>query len=182
VRSKLNDNFLRKMPDLMKLSRKFNESVVDLESMYKLYLITTQLDTLIDLLKDDELYVKSAITDPLKDLSARFANYHKLVEEVIDLPRVLSDREFRVSLAAHVDLEKLSGERKELEEELEEVKYRVRKELSLEEIQLKKDKVNGYFFQVANKYEVHLRNRREYDMISNNQKDAVRFSCDDLYR
>ena len=50
----------------------------------------------------------------------------------------------------------------------------------MQDLQLKTGKTQSFFFQVPNRFEVHLRRRPDLELLSSTQAAYVRFTCQDL--
>ncbi|XP_066599246.1 DNA mismatch repair protein Msh2 [Prorops nasuta] len=178
LRSALNEDHLRRIPDLQQLAKKLSRKKANLQDCYKMYMCVSHLPKLVELISDssDKPALKAMIVEPLKELLTDMDKFQQMVEQTIDLEAV-EKGDFIVRSDFDDELKELKDHMKELETSLQPLLDKAANDLSLEAgktLKLECNQQYGYFFRITLKEEQVLRNKKNYTIIDSN-KSGVRF-------
>ncbi|XP_012276935.1 DNA mismatch repair protein Msh2 [Orussus abietinus] len=185
LRATLNEDLLRRVPDLQQLAKKLSRKKANLQDCYKIYLCISHLPVLLEQLSTDQsAALKAMISDPLKELITDMDKFQQMIEQTMDLDAA-GKGDFMVRPDFDDELKELKQNMDELEEKLEGQLGKAAKDLSLEAgkvLKLESNQQFGYYLRITLKEEKILRNKKQYTILDSN-KGGVRFrnsKMDDL--
>lgn len=169
---------LRKIPDLIRLSRRFSTKTASLTDMYQLYLMLKSLPSICESLGSSDETIMKVFVEPIKNYSTLFEKFEGLVEDTIDMDRIQSEREYRINPNFNDDLATAGQTLDDYEKKIKSIHRRIKDDLGLDdkEIKLHNDPKDGYFLSVTNKNEKIIRGRDELIIIQDRKKDGIRFT------
>ncbi|XP_066146895.1 DNA mismatch repair protein Msh2 [Euwallacea fornicatus] len=168
LQSAISKEALKRIPDLMLLSKKLSGEKAKLQDCYRLYQAINYLPSLVGMLsKINNKSVKDVIVSPLGELLADMAKFQTMIETLLDLNLV--DRgEYLIKSNVSPELNELHKRKESIEEKMQNLLHKAAKDLSLEEgktIKLEFTSQHGYFFRITKKEEHALRHAKSYKII-----------------
>ncbi|XP_024935873.1 DNA mismatch repair protein Msh2 isoform X2 [Cephus cinctus] len=178
LRSALNEDHLRRVPDLQQLAKKLSRKKANLQDCYKIYLCVAHLPTLLEQLSaaTGVAAFTAMLIEPLKELIEDMDKFQQMVEQTIDL-EAAEKGDFLVRPDFDDELKELNVNMEAAEKELGGQLGKVADDLSLEAgktLKLESNQQFGYYFRVTLKEEKILRNKKNYTVLDSN-KSGVRF-------
>lgn len=182
VRRTLHEDFLRRMPDFQRLSRKLQKKQAGgLQDVYRIYQAVECLPTAINLLYQCNGRYSPVINEyliqPLQNSLEDFSKFQQMVESTIDLDAVQSRNEFLVRSDFDSALGELQIKLTSLERSIENEFQRAAQKLGLDpgkSIKLEMNDQLGYYMRMTLKDEKVLRDFKGFDILDT-QKGGVRF-------
>ncbi|XP_050447674.1 DNA mismatch repair protein Msh2 isoform X2 [Cataglyphis hispanica] len=178
LRSVLNDDYLKRIPDLQQLAKKLARKKSALQDCYKIYLCVSYLPKLLEQLSTEASVtaLKTMIIDPLKELIEDMDKFQQLVEQTIDLDAA-EKGDFMVNPGFADDFKELKDAMDETEERIQQQLSKAADDLGMEAgktLKLESNQQLGYYFRITLKEEKILRNNKHYTILDSN-KTGVRF-------
>ena len=177
LRSNLNEDHLRRVPDLQVLAKKLARKKATLQDCYKIYTSMSHLPNIIEQLSNANVAaLKAMVTDPLTELIKDMDKFQQMVEQTVDL-EAAEKGDFLVRPEFDKELEELKSTMNETEEEIQAQSRKVANDLSIDTsktLKLESNQQFGYYFRVTLKDEKILRNKKHYTILDSN-KNGVRF-------
>ncbi|XP_004363541.2 Msh2 protein [Capsaspora owczarzaki ATCC 30864] len=182
LRVALQEDHLRRMPDLHRISKRFQRGKATLQDCVRLYQVCVRLPALRTAL---EGYVNHAqygaivserFVNSLGEIIADCAKLEELVETTIDLERT-EQHEFVIKPTFDERLAALRAQSDEIGSQIHQQLNIAARDLSLEPnkvLKLENNAQFGYFFRVSRAQEAALRTSKKYTTIDT-KKDGVRF-------
>ena len=164
---------------MVRLSRRFASKNASLTDLYQLYLLVKMsLPSIGNSLGPDDQNIQRAFIIPLHKFIKAFANFIKLVEDVIDIQRIEAEKEFRVKADFNEELAEAGQVLDDAEAKIMKVHKQLVRDLQVDEkdIKLVNDPKDGYFMAVTNKNEKVIRGKKDLIIIADRKKDGVRFT------
>ncbi|CAH8609702.1 unnamed protein product [Heterobilharzia americana] len=182
LRRGLNEDFLRRIPDLQRLGRRLQKKKGSgLQDVYRIYQAVIRLPHAISLLRQytgsKQPILQECLVTPLQESVTDFSQYKEMVESTIDLDYVSQRNEFIIRADFDDDLRELREKLNSLEERIKEEFGRCARKLNLEQnksIKLETNEQHGYFMRVTLKDEKRLRDFQSFEILDT-QKGGVRF-------
>jgi len=179
------DEHLKRIPDLSRLSKKFQRKKANLQDCVRVYQALRRLPGLVTSLSkydgDHSLMIEDVFIKGIQDAVNDFAKFLELVETTIDLDEV-ENNEYRIKAEFDEGLEECKASMDEVLEKLPQTLNKAASDLCLDAgktIKLESNSQHGYYFRVTLKEEKVLRNNNKFRTIET-RKDGVRFTNNSL--
>lgn len=157
-RRTLQDDYLKMMPDIQRLSKRFQRSAASLEDVVRVYQMVLKLPGMIETLggiqsENDEysVLVDETFLKPLKECEANLSKYAEMVEQTLDLDE-LDNHNYVIKSDFHPTLQELAEKLKDVRDGLDNEHRKAGKDLGLDldkKLQLQNHPVNGYCLRVT---------------------------------
>lgn len=173
IRNVVYDDKLRKVPDLVKLSKKFASRTASLADMYQAYIFIKTIPSLAETIGEDNMFARINFTDKLNEYFGKLELFMELVEKTIDITYYNKEREFRIRPDFDAELSDIGQEIDALEKAAERAVQRARRQLDFDDISLNNEN-NNFNYSVSNKKEKLVRGDDTFEIIST-KMNGVKF-------
>ncbi|KXS20715.1 DNA mismatch repair protein [Gonapodya prolifera JEL478] len=171
---------LKKVPDLVRLGKKFQRGKATLQDVVRIYQCVTQNSALVELLESYEGthggLVEKVWIDPVKKNDEDLEKFKELVDTTVDLD--LKGHEFFVKADYDEGLGELKQRMEEAESGMVPEAKRVARELGLEydkKLKFENKEPHGHYLRITTKDSSAVRNKKEYIELAT-QKAGVLFT------
>lgn len=178
IRLALHDQYLRKIPDVSRLTDRLMRKTVDLEKLYKLYAAAHASRPITAWMKqweNDGGPLKDCLVQPLEKCNANLDNFIKMMETTIDHDGV-KERQFRIRPDFSDELSEINRRIGDLKEAIGESARKAANKLGAEKnaLKLMQSATHGWFFRLTLKDERLLRGNKDF-RVFDTAKDGVKF-------
>ncbi|KDQ60242.1 hypothetical protein JAAARDRAFT_32621 [Jaapia argillacea MUCL 33604] len=171
ARRTLQDDFMKAMPDLHRISKRFQKSVATLEDVVRVYQVVLKLQGLIttlEALNPEVDHVKALIEETyltkLKEFEGNLSKYADMVEQTLDLDQ-LDHHNYVIKPDYDERLQELAARLHEIRDGLDEEHQEVGRDLGLDldkKLHLENSQTYGYCFRLTKNDAKAIANKRAY--------------------
>ncbi|ORX41090.1 muts domain V-domain-containing protein [Kockovaella imperatae] len=182
TRQQIQKDFLKAMPDLHRLSKKFHRKAADLQDVVRVYQAVQELPKLKRLLEEvapSEPSNKELINEiylaPLTEHIDNLAKYLEMVEETIDLAE-MSRHNIVLRAELDADLQRVKEKLIIVRDGLDEEHARVGQALDLDitkKLHLENHQVYRYSFRITKAEQAKIRGNKEYIDLSTQKSGSI---------
>ncbi|KAJ8701458.1 MSH2 protein [Pleurotus ostreatus] len=185
ARRTLQDEYLKYMPDLRRLSKRFQRGLATLEDVVRVYQVMLKLPDMVvvlenvDSTKGQEL-IEEVFLRSLREYTESLAKYGEMVEETIDLDQ-LDNHNIVIKPEYDNELKKISEKLTEVRDGLDQEHRKVGRDLDLEldkKLHLENNATYGYCFRVTKNDAKAIKNKKYTEITT--LKTGVFFTTSDL--
>ena len=185
VRKSLHEEYLRKIPDLEKISQKLSKKRATLSDLYKAYLGLAEIRKLchlLDSIDGDNAKLRECFLDSVKAKSGLMVKFIKLIEETLE-EESIQDNTFKIRAAFDDDLKGIQKQINKVKAKIEGIHNSEARSLSMDtkSLKLESTAAHGYFFRVTLKDERALRKHKNL-IVLDSAKSGLKFRTAALER
>lgn len=186
LRQNMQEEHLKKISDIHRLTKRFLRKKANLEHVVKAYQMSIELPAFINTFEQvmDEKYAEplnEQYTNHLRRISADLEKFQELVESTVDLDAIDS-HEYMIKPEYNEDLANIRQNIERLEEDMRKEHHKVSRALGMEidkKLFLENHKVYHWCFRLTRTEAGVIRNKKEYKEMTT-QKNGVYFSTTTL--
>lgn len=179
------DDYLRKIPDVMRIAFKISKEKCNINDLMKFYntckLISNLCSTWKGFAGNDKECPESVtnLFDWLDRSSSNLSEFMKLIEETIDVEQTDESGEYMVRPECDDSIARITLELNSLHKQAKGLLKDVAEEIELEagkSVKLETDSARGFGFKVTKQNEQAVRGIKNYEQLSTVKKDGYRFT------
>lgn len=186
LRQTMQEENLKSIPDLYRLSKRFQRNLARLEDVVQCYQVAVKIPDFVATLEGvmDEKYrdpLDAEYTNKLREASGSLRGLQELVETTIDLDAI-DNHEYKIKPEFNDELKNIGERLEELKKEMRREHRKVGQALGQDiekKLFLEEHKVHGWVFRLTRNEAGCIRNKKEYKECST-QKNGVYFTTDSL--
>ncbi|XP_055709286.1 DNA mismatch repair protein spellchecker 1 [Phlebotomus papatasi] len=182
TRKEIHDDYLKRIPDIMMLTKKLMRRNASLQDVYKLYRVVGRVPNLLGLLSDlENSTVNNILSKPIRDTYGDLFKFKEMIEKILDMEGI-EKGEYFIKPSFDEELQTMKEKMDEIEEKIRKELRKAANDLNLDEgSSIKLDVVShiGYHFRISLKEDSVLRKNTKYRTIDA-VKGGVRFTTDKL--
>jgi DNA mismatch repair protein MSH2 len=185
LRHTLRDEQLKRMPDILRIVKKFQRQRATLQDCIVVYQTASRIPRIVDTLHSHtgthSGLLKEVFADPFTEIYSDFKKYIEMIETTIDLDQI-EYHEFIVKPSFDEGLQQLRLEMDELLHKMSAEMNKAARELGLEAtktIKLESSTQLGHYLRITRKFEKGLRGQKKF-IILETHNDGVRFVTSSL--
>ncbi|GAB0099393.1 DNA mismatch repair protein spellchecker 1 [Sergentomyia squamirostris] len=182
AREELHNDYLKRIPDIMMLTKKLMRRNASLQDVYKLYKVVGRIPTLLGILSAlENSTVENILVKPIKDTFGDLYKFKEMVEKILDLEG-LNRGEYLIKSSFDEELEEMKEKMDEVEEKITREFRKAAKDLNLDEgtsIKLNVVSHIGYHFRISRDEDGVLKKNTKYRTIDA-IKGGLRFTTEKL--
>lgn len=181
LRQALQEQHLRRVPDLDRMAKKFQKHKANLQTVVEFYRFAIALPGMMSALEGYEGEQADRLNKDfikvLEELQKDLGQFEAMVEQTIDLDSV-AKHEYLINPAFDDDLQDLANQKTDVEDRIHALASKTANELRLDEKKLKVvyQELHGYTFRVTRKDDKGLRKKNSLFTVLETKKDGVRFT------
>jgi DNA mismatch repair protein MSH2 len=188
LRQTMQEEHLRSIPDLYRLTKKFQRKAATLEDVVRAYQVIIRLPGFLGTLESvmDEQYkdpLDAEYTSKLHEFSDSFAKLQEMVETTVDL-EALDNHEFIIKPEFDESLRTIRKRLDKLKRDMESEHTNVGEDLNQDtekKLFLENHRVHGWCFRLTRNEAGCIRNKKQYQECST-QKNGVYFTTSNLQK
>jgi len=182
IRQKLQDDFLKKIPDLNRLAKRFQKKIASLQDVVRLYQVVLSLPSIISTLSslegEEELkLIKETFTSKLTQCCEDLDKFQAMVETTVDLEQV-ANHEYIIKPEFDEKLQELRTSMEGLWTEISKFPGKVGSDLDMT-VKLESSQQYGCYLKIGRKESSKLRGNSQYIELSTT-KSGVYFTTSKL--
>ena len=188
LRISLQDQQLKMMPDLHRISKRFQRRVASLEDVVRVYQAIIRLPSMIDELKEcksttveQQTLLQTRFVEPLQEKNGKLAKMQEMVVATIDLDE-LSRHRFVIKADFDARLQKIKTNLTAVGANLDKQHKKAGKDLDMDiekKLHMENHHVYGYVFRITRNDAKALKNAQGYHEVTT-QKNGVYFRTREL--
>lgn len=180
--SSLHDEYLKRIPDVLMLTKKLLRQKANLQDIFRIYQVMLRTPKIINvLLSLENTTVKSVLCDPFKSHLEDLSGLKQMVEQVMDFDAIETG-EYLVKASFDNELLEMKERMSRLFSKMEKLQAKAAQELDLDKnqsIKLLNVAHLGYHFRITLKDDTALRKNKNYKIVDI-VKGGIRFTTDKL--
>ncbi|KAF2274652.1 DNA mismatch repair protein [Westerdykella ornata] len=186
LRQTMQEEHLRSIPDLYRLTKKMQRKAANLEDVVRAYQVVIRLPGFLNTLESvmDEQYkdpLDAEYTSKLREYSSAFAKFQEMVETTVDLD-ALDNHEFIIKPEFDDSLRTIRKRLDKLRRDMDAEHIKVGRDLNQDtekKLFLENHRVHGWCFRLTRNEASCIRNKKQYQECST-QKNGVYFTTSAL--
>eukprot|EP00051_Salpingoeca_urceolata_P003883 m.61333 g.61333 ORF g.61333 m.61333 type:complete len:926 (+) comp13199_c0_seq2:180-2957(+) len=187
VRTTLQNECLRKFPDLHRLAKKLHRKNASVQDCVRIYQAIHVIPSICDTLRQCQdgsagTLIKALFLEPLTDLYNEFEKYRQLIETLVDL-ELTQNHEFVIKADYSEELQVIREDLDALQAKIPRIHKAVARSLNLDAVKalkMEQDSRVGFFLRVTRKDEKHIRTKQSKYQVLETTKAGVKFTTTEL--
>eukprot|EP01091_Cochliopodium_minus_P014935 TRINITY_DN5185_c0_g1_i1.p1 TRINITY_DN5185_c0_g1~~TRINITY_DN5185_c0_g1_i1.p1 ORF type:complete len:910 (+),score=325.71 TRINITY_DN5185_c0_g1_i1:30-2759(+) len=186
LRETIQKECLNMVPDLHKLSKKFQKGKAGLQDCVRLYQFVRDLPKLLQAITDEKhnhILLVKLFSENLQQVIIDFQNYEDMIEKTIDLNSFKENNEYKVKPNFSDELKELDGILRAINQKMRDEEYSIKNKLTkVKKLELDHKKGYGYCFRCAKSGEKEVKKvlgAKEVEVVAS-QKNGFYFRTTQL--
>lgn len=165
VCNSLQNDYLKRVPDLLQLLKKLLRKKASLQDIFKLFQVVVKVPKLLDILENlGDSTINNVIFHPLQNIIEDLALFKEMVIQVVDFDAV-ENGEYLVKSSFDEQLQKYKDKLDIIEESLQKQVKKAERELEMDNIKLDIVPHIGHHFRITSKDDTIIRRNKNYKII-----------------